>query len=699
MIFTSLPVWFIFLCLILAASYAFGLYYRERKSELPALLRAGLGVLRFLAVFAISFLLLSPFVRTIERQQEKPIVVIAQDNSGSVVFNKDSAFYRQEYLMQLDDMSKSLEADYNVKKFIFGESAILLEPGKTFRQQTDFDQKLSNISDLFSRISALYSKRNLGAVVISTDGIYNAGLNPVYQVPEIGYPIYTIALGDTSRRRDLILSHMAYNRLVYLENKFPLQVTVNAHGCEGSKTILRVVEKEKTIFSRELNIDKEEFTSTINIVLQAEESGLKRYRVSLSPAGEELSLDNNSKDVYIEVLDARNKMLILYHSPHPDIAALKQAAEANVNYEVESFRADGFSGNLEAYNLVVFHQLPAMNNPSTRLMNAAKEKEIPALFILGTQTDLGRVNQWEGGMKIVNPSGLYEEALPVLNNSFGLFTLNDETKRLFNSFPPLTVPSGNYQQGSMANAILYQRIGSVETSRPMILLEQNLQHRFGWITGEGLWRWRIMNYVLAGNHDAFNTFFLKIFQYLSIKEQKRNIRIYHKNSFPEYENLIFDAEVYNQSYELINDPELEIQIYDEEGRLYPYTFSRTADAYRLDAGRFTPGNYSYNALATIGGEVFKTSGQFSVVDVDLESLQLVADHDLLQALSGQSGGEMLTPEQLGRLTNLLKDSSDIKTVIYTSKRIMELINIPWLLVTILTLLSFEWFMRKRSGSY
>jgi hypothetical protein len=239
----------------------------------------------------------------------------------------------------------------------------------------------------------------------------------------------------------------------------------------------------------------------------------------------------------------------------------------------------------------------------------------------------------------------------------------------------------------------------VETSRPLIVLEQNLQYRYGWITGEGIWRWRLMDYVQTGNHNAFNNFFIKIFQYLSLKEQKKNIRVYHKSSIPEYENVLFDAEVYNMSYELINDPELEMNITDEEGRQFPFTFSRSLNAYHLDAGRFAPGNYTYRASAQVGSELFTTTGRFSVTNVDLESLQLVADHNLTRALSEQSLGTMLAPGKMGELEDQLKSSTDIKPVIYTSKRLTELVNLPWLLIAILALLSVEWFMRKWSGSY
>jgi hypothetical protein len=41
----------------------------------------------------------------------------------------------------------------------------------------------------------------------------------------------------------------------------------------------------------------------------------------------------------------------------------------------------------------------------------------------------------------------------------------------------------------------------------------------------------------------------------------------------------------------------------------------------------------------------------------------------------------------------------VKTITYTTRKLNDLINIGWILLALLALLSLEWFLRKRSGSY
>lgn len=699
MIFTGQPIWFIFFCLLLAGAYAGGLYFRERKTEISAPARTVLGSLRFLAVFFISFLLLSPFVKIATRSKEKPLVVIAQDNSASVAMNADSSFYRKDYLDQLDGLATGLSQSCDVRLLTFGEVPVPLQPGASLEGTVGYTERLTNVSSLFADLATLYSHRNFGAVILSSDGIYNAGTNPLYLSSKAGFPVYAIALGDTARRKDLILSHLNFNRIVYLNDRFPLQATVQAHDCQGQRTLLTVTADGQRIHSQELPIDRTDFTATVNIILDASQAGLKRYQVSLSSLEGEVNTDNNRRDIFVEVLDARNRILILYHSPHPDVSALRNAAEQNLNYEVEDYAADEFTGQPEEYNMVILHQLPSADHSASALLTTIREKEVPALFILGTQSDLNRFNEGQGNLRIISPRNLYEETLPSVHAGFGLFTLDPATAGLLGSFPPLISPAGDYRAGTMTNVLLYQRIGTVQTSRPMLLLSQNQQYRSGVITGEGIWRWRMMNYSLAGNQDAFNELFNKVFQFLSLKEQRQSLRVYHKSGFPEFERLQMDAEVYNRNYELVNEPELEIVISDNQGRKYPFTFSRSGDAYRLDAGRLEAGNYSWQASVRVGEETFTSAGQFSVTRVELESLDLVADHSLLAGMAGQSGGKVYRPDQLDLLKNDILSNPDIKPVLYTRKRINELVNLPWLLAAVIVLLGTEWFIRKRLGSY
>jgi len=88
-----------------------------------------------------------------------------------------------------------------------------------------------------------------------------------------------------------------------------------------------------------------------------------------------------------------------------------------------------------------------------------------------------------------------------------------------------------------------------------------------------------------------------------------------------------------------------------------------------------------------------------VVPVNIESLNLIADHQLMFSLAQKSNGKMLYPGQLSQIPGLLKARDDVKSVTYTKKRFSDVVNLFWVFLIILALLSTEWFIRKRFGAY
>src|SRR5574337_803459 len=176
---TEAPAWYTLLCILAGAVYAGVLYFRDaRLKDLSKWVLGMLSAFRFIAVFILAFLLLTPLLKTISREVSKPVIVIAQDASESIAMGKDSTFNRKEYPKRLLDFANGLSDKYDVKIYSFGDH---------FRQDTDFTyrDKYTDFSGLFDEIETRYSDRNLGAVVVASDGIYNQGQSPVYAAERI----------------------------------------------------------------------------------------------------------------------------------------------------------------------------------------------------------------------------------------------------------------------------------------------------------------------------------------------------------------------------------------------------------------------------------------------------------------------------------------------------------------------------------
>lgn len=689
---TGLPAWLVIFCVILGLGYAALLYYKERNTEFNKKLRYLLFSLRALAVTFIAFLLLSPLVKIITRTTEKPLIIIAQDNSQSVVIGRDSAFMKNDYRAKLKTLTEQLAESYEIRTFTFGDR-IGDKPEYTF------NEKQTDLSALFDDLTSRYANRNVGALILATDGLYNKGASPVYASEKFRFPVYGIALGDTNIQKDVILTKVNYNRIVYLGNDFPIEIVASANKCSGSKTNLSVSKDGKVLFTKTIDISNESYIETVSVQLEAATPGVQHYRVSLSPVDGEISRLNNSEDIFIEVLDGRQKVLLLAGAPHPDIAALRQAIESNKNYEVEVAFASEFNKPLTGYNMVILHQLPMRNQPVPPALGNIAQAKVPLLYIIGNSSDLYAFNNLKTGLSIVQTTQKSDEAQPVISNDFALFTVSEAARKVIPNFPPLSVPFGDFRTSNAVNVLFYQKIGSVSTRKPLIMFCEQPESRIGIVAGEGMWKWRLNDYLQTGNHNTFNELCGKMVQFLSVKEDKGMFRVLCKHSFAENEAVEFDAEVYNDSYELINDPEVSITILNADKKKFNFTFSKTQKSYHLEAGMFPVGEYEYSAQVKVGDKVLQKNGAFTVSALNVEAVDLVADHKLLYALAAKHDGRVVYPAGMDKLLEMLKARDDIKSVSYTQKRFNDVVNLFWVLLLIFGLLSTEWFLRKRNGSY
>jgi len=85
--------------------------------------------------------------------------------------------------------------------------------------------------------------------------------------------------------------------------------------------------------------------------------------------------------------------------------------------------------------------------------------------------------------------------------------------------------------------------------------------------------------------------------------------------------------------------------------------------------------------------------------MNVEQLNLRADHQLLNLIAVQTDAEMVYPNQLDELKNRLFSRDDAKPVSYVERGFYELINLRWILMLLILILSVEYFLRRFFGAY
>ena len=694
--FTEYPLWFILFCLAAGGLYAFMLYRPvhgilfDGNQKFLTWLLAGF---RFLTVSIMAFLLLNPLLKFIRSDIEKSIVILAIDNSESILNTPDSAVYRQKITELHANFQNKVGKDIKVQTYLFGDRPVVAA-------KPDFGSKQTDFSTLFEEVANVYSGSNVGGMVLLSDGIYNKGTNPVYAAARAHFPVFAVGLGDTVTKKDLKVANIRTNSIAYLGNTFPAIIDVGANKCNGQSYVLSVYNGSTKVFENRLTASGLNDFKSVTLNLEATKPGILHFTAVLTNLSDEVTWVNNRRDFFIEVIDARQKILIAARSPHPDISAIRQAIESDKNYQVEiDMSGNPLLENAKDIDLVILHQLPAANNHLT-YVEGLKSKKIPLLFILGRQTNLSLFNSLKTGLNYSATGAGHNQATGIMNVEFNLFENSEAVKSNVPYFPPFSVPFGSFNFKDKSATMIFQQIGSVKTDQPLVYFNDDATNRFGFFTGEGFWRWRLIDFDRNNNHDVTNDLVCKSIQYLVARNDKRKFRVYTtENTIFENEALLFNAEYYNQSYELINKPEVKLTLTNDAGKNYVYTFSRTTNAYILDAGLLAPGNYNYTARVISGGNNEVAKGTVIVKPLQLEFTETKADHDLLKQLAVSTNGKFIPFSDIDKVADMIKRIDTVKPVMYQQKEYRDLINQKWVFFLILLFLSVEWFVRKRHGAY
>ncbi len=623
------------------------------------------------------------------RHLQDPLLIVGIDNSASMRLG-DSSLTAQKMIQIMESFEESINDKFDIKWNLIGRDVVA-------DKNVSFDEKETSLSSFIDILENDYFNRNVGAAVLFSDGLFNRGQNPVYLPSSFEYPIHSVLLGDTSVHRDASVSNVKHNQIAYLGNKFEIDVSIEAEKLKGNRSNVQIMRNGEVLADTNVSFTKDHFFQTIPFFVKAEESGIQHFIVRLLPIDGEAHTENNIQHIYVEVLEGKQRILLLAGAPHPDISALSNAILNNDKYELTVSLADVFDRNLEPYQLVIMHQVPAKKGRKG-ILQLFDDLDIPIWYILGQMSDQRKIPGLMEGFEMTGLSGS-QEALPLMNNDFSLFIISESLSKQVKNWPPLRVPHESNQFAGSIEPLFYQRIGSVNTPFLLWGFSKINGAKSALLTGEGLWKWRLHDFLRNDSHDNFDNLIQSTVQYLGLNEDKSRFRLSNENLFNANENVEFVAELYNESFEMINDEQVSITIKDSTGSEFQRTFITAGNRYYLDAGRFEPGEYSYNVSTSIGSENFTEQGVFTVTELLIEQRQLVANADLMRNLSYKHSGEMFFLNQLDDLKSKLMNDEDVSVVSHYTYDVRYLIDFTWIFILIILLFSLEWFLRKRNGLY
>ena len=649
---------------LLLALFQYGTKKR-RLSKLNMLF----SFLRFISIFSVLLLLINPKFDQVTLSTEKPNLIIAVDNSNSIIqLNQDK---KVRDLVETISTNTDLKDKFNLEFYTFG-SHLKNSDSITFLE------KQTNIDNAFNGLSQIY-KQSTSPTLIITDGNQTFGNDYEFAFSKYKQPIYPIILGDTVTYTDLKIEQLNVNKYAYLKNRFPIEAILVYNGNTNVNSKLEVSQGNNTVYSETVRFTKTNNSKVVNFTLPALSVGVSSYKATLIPIENEKNKINNSKNFAVEVIDQKTKIAIISDFSHPDLGALKKSIESNEQRSVSFLNSTEIISQINDFQLIILYQ---PNNKFNNLFEVLNSENKNKFVIIGTKTDLNFLNRIEKNYQYEITQQL-EDYQAELNLNYSPFIINAID---FESFPPLKSNYGSVNFTIPFQFILNKTVRGVSTKEPLLATFETNNRREAVLFGENIWQWRAQSYINSKSFNPFDDFIGKLVQYLASNKRKSRLDLEYEPFYNGSTNIIIKAQFFDKNYQFDSRETLSITLKDDilgEERVFPLILKN--NNYQVDLSNLSPSRYSFTVKAS--GENISKSGNFQILEYNVEQQFLNANVTKLQQLATNSLG---TSYFIDSTENLIND-------LLSNKNSLPLIDWKYLLILIALSLSTEWFLRKYNG--
>ncbi len=680
-------LWLIPLCLI--GGLLFGLVQYYRKPIGSKLTSRVLAICRSAAVALILFLLFGPLIEQVFETAEKPTIPILLDDSQSVALSSElSASSLVDSCIVLRNRLE--EEGYNVH--FFGLN------GKTDSLDRTFAVQESELSLRLEQLGQSYEFTNVPLALFISDGITNKGVQP--SGAATNFPIYSVFAGDSLPKADLAIGRIKYNRFGFVGNKVPIMAEILFKEIDVSAIKVKIVGTDGSVQENTVQRTNTLGVEKVEFLVELKEEGQVGYELQVEEVKGEVTYSNNVKRVFIRAQKNRKKIVLLAAAPHPDIKLFKRALAPYEEYEiVVAYEKDlGDEGELtDDLSLIVCHQVPSKNS-DMRVIRFLEKVSAPKLFVVGNQTDLLTFNRIQKQFQITGRNGSLDDVQVSLNPNFSTFHVSSEELGFLNFSPPIKVPFGDYQVKSL-DVLALQKVGSVVTDNPMIALGLEASNKTGFIIGEGWWRLSLFEYLDKEDQIGLNDVLAKVIAVLiESNDKKKFVCEPSKSSFSRIEGATFQVELYNELFEPVYDEVVSLSVTDEANNVAEFELSLVKGKTYYGLPELKEGLFTYKASTTLSGMKYRAEGEFVIVDRKIATSDLLGRPGVLAEISEQSQGVFYPRLEANIIANDILEKKH-PDVLHFSEEYVELIELRWIFVAVLLLLSIEWIGRKWNNQY
>ena len=697
----SIPT--IWIVILIAAVLAVSFWTYHRAEGLTAAWRWMFIGIRSLAFLILLLILLNPVISLNEQITAPVRLALLFDNSQSTSIEKGSYAGEERYREVMDMLSPDPVGDlehlvletygFDSELFISDSPDELTLDGT----RTNIDRALTDFMDILDRHEA---------VILVTDGIVTTGRDPSATASRMPVPIYTIAIGDTSRQQDIIVQRVAHNPTASLNSSVTVEASILNDGFPNRDIPVQLRHNGEVVGEQVIRSSEARSVQQVSFEIQLEEEGLQQFQIHVPEVPGEWTTDNNTRWFSIDVRDDRLRVLHISYEIHPDARDLRGFLREDKLIALENrtwISGDRYvEGELpdrpDTLDLVILHGFPHIDLEEAHASVVADRFSENALFITGSAgQDLSRLaSLFSGQLPTRFQSGFrwqdVQFHLPSDQSDHAVldFDIPEELRM------PL-IRGGIRDAGTATNAtaLLQTAYRGNLTQVPILAVRTTGNRNISHLNAYNTYLWSLS--TREENRIFWHTLLNNIIKWTAARPDEQLLDLVPAEPvFQIGEPIFFTGFLRNEAGEPEENAVIDMEVESTDIDLRRYVMSNEGGGrYQLEIGNLPEGSYQFTGTATRGErEIDSRSGSFSVGGVNREFLNTFRDDELLRFMAQTSGGRFLSHDQAGDLFDLLRSDISFEQRIETTSVSLALHRNPFWFLLVILLLTLEWGLRK-----
>lgn len=778
------------------------MYRREGRRGASLRLRLGLATLRCLALLTLAVILLEPVRVRILRRWIESYTLVLLDTSASMdlvdryrdpeTMNRVQAVLGEpqassarrmdvaEKILQSGgrNLLTDLAANNSVKLFSFdkdtlpiaslaaaGEkqnpdddnavtksdssSARASEPPATIPAEFEANGSATNLDRAVRQAVEPLGTAPIAAVVVLTDGGINLGGSAeeiARYARERRVPVHVVGVGDPTTPKNLRVTDILAPENALQKDPFVLTATFASEGIDGERIRVELLEQNLTdagqprvIASRDVVVGPGGIIAPVAFERQPEAKGRFAYTVQVPALPDESITEDNTRQVTVNIIDARTRALIVAGEPNWTYRYLTTLLQRDDTIEVSCWLQSSDMTAVRDGDTIIDHL------PST----AEELFPYDVIILLDPEkTDLDEewvrlVDQWVtkfgGGLLYAaarphTPSFVRDPAFKPIVDLLPV-SLDPEADLILNQVghyqtasSPIEVsleaaqhPILRVSDDAQADAATWQNFTEVYWHYPVlrekpvasVLLRhgnQRMRNNYGghvlaavqfagsgrtsFLAFDGTWRWRRFG------QEWFERFWVQTIRYLAegklLGGKSRGALLVDKDRPSIGDSVIVSARLLNQRFEPLREDRI-TGTYESEGERREFSLSASPQRPGWFEGRIVPehpGRYriSVSPPGSAGDSESILERDILVARPNLEILQPQLHKAQLQTLAEQSAGGRYW--EVDQAAEMVKAIPDLHEVVPIRSRPVTLWDNGKMLAFLVGLLAVEWALRK-----